>query len=174
MAYASPSIIVSDTSVLINFLRIDRIDLLADLSHDFIVTDHVADEITDHYADQRTRFEAARAAGIFQQAAVTDPAEVELFGRLAASGRLGAGECSAIALAVHQGHVLAIDDRRASNQAHRISQDLQILTTQSLMVSMIQENLLDVAQADAIKDEWANHHRFRLTIHSFADLLSSP
>ncbi len=171
MVHASPSIIVSDTSVIVNFLRIDRMDLIAGHSHDFIVTDHVADEITDHYPDQQARFAAAQTDGVIQQVSITDPAEVTLFVQLSASGRLGAGECSAIALAVHQGHVLAIDDRRALNQAQRVRRNLQVLTTQDLMVSMIRENLLDVPQADVIKEEWANNHRFRLTIGSFSELV---
>jgi len=171
MIHAGSSIIVSDTSVLVNFLRIGRMDLIARYSHDFIVTDHVVAEITDYYADQQARFATAQAAGILQQVSITEPAEVALFGNLAASGRLGAGECSAIALATHQGHILAIDDRRASSHARRLCSHLQILTTQDLMVSMIGENLLDVPQADAIKDEWANNHRFRLAIQSFADLI---
>lgn len=41
----------------------------------------------------------------------TRPAEIALFGALSASGRLGTGECSAIAVAVHRRHILAIDDR---------------------------------------------------------------
>ena len=39
---AEPAIIATDASVLINFLRIDRTDLLAGHSHDFLATDHVA------------------------------------------------------------------------------------------------------------------------------------
>ena len=58
-----PAIIVTDTSVLINFLRIDRTDLLAGHSHAFLATDHVAAEITDRYPDQQQRFAAALAAG---------------------------------------------------------------------------------------------------------------
>ncbi|WP_334127308.1 hypothetical protein [Sneathiella sp.] len=146
-------------------------DLIADHSHNFIVTDHVVAEITDHYPDQQSRFAQAQAAGILQQVSITDPAELALFAGLTASGRLGTGECSAIAFASHQGHILAIDDRRASNHARRVSRNLQILTTQDLIVSMIHESLLDVAQADAIKDEWANHHRFRIAVQSFADLI---
>ena len=44
---ASPStVVVTDASVLVNFLRIDRMDLIAGHSHAFIVTDHVADEVS--------------------------------------------------------------------------------------------------------------------------------
>lgn len=173
MVHASPSIIVSDTSVLVNFLRIDRMDLIAGHSHDFVVTDHVAGEITGHYPDQRARLAAALAVGTLRQVSVTDPAELALFGSLGASGRLGAGECSAIALAIHHGHVLAIDDRRAAKEARRLSPRLQILRTQELVVSMIRENLLDVHEADAIKETWATEHRFRFKFDSFRELLGA-
>ncbi|MEW6238151.1 MAG: hypothetical protein AB1656_22405 [Candidatus Omnitrophota bacterium] len=42
-----------DTSVLINFLRIDRADLLENHSgFSFFITDHVEQEITKRYAQQ--------------------------------------------------------------------------------------------------------------------------
>ena len=37
------------------------------------------------------------------------------------------------------------------------------------MVSMIGEGLLDIVEADTIKDEWASRHRFRLKLESFRD-----
>lgn len=171
MVHASPAIIVSDTSVLVNFLRIDRMDLIAAHSHDFIATDHVASEITDHYPDQQMRLATALAQSTLSQVSVTDPVEVALFGTLANSGRLGVGECSAIALASNRGHTLAIDDRRAANQARRVDRSLQVVGTQEIVVSMIQEGLLGVQEADAIKESWANDHRFKLVIGSFSDLL---
>ena len=175
MSRTKPLSIVLDTSVLINFLRIDRMDLLTRYSHEFIITDHVADEITNHYtnhySDQQERFTTARENGTLQPISITDPVEVESFGKLISSDRLGAGECSAIALVIHRGHILAIDDRYASEQALHASQSIQIQTTQDLMVSMIHENLLNVQQADTIKDTWAKDHRFRLRIKSFAELI---
>ena len=38
------------------------------------------------------------------------------------------------------------------------------------MVSMIGEGLLDIIEADSIKDEWAARHRFRLKLASFRDV----
>ncbi len=73
-----PAIIVTDASVLINFLRIDRTDLLAAQSHAFLATDHVAAEITDRYPDQRQRFAAAVAAGAISETRVTTPEEIRL------------------------------------------------------------------------------------------------
>ncbi len=87
--------VVTDASVLVNFLRIDRMALIAGHSHAFIVTDHVADEVSDRYPDQQQRFAAAVEAGGLSQQSVTNRAEITLFGTLSASGRLGAGECSA-------------------------------------------------------------------------------
>ena len=153
-----------------NFLRIDRMNLIAGHSHEFIVTDHVAGEVSDHYPDQQQRFAAAVEAGALAQHDVTSPAEMALFGMLSTSGRLGLGECSAIAVAVHRRHILAIDDRRATMQARGADPTLRILTTQDLMVSMIGEGLLDIVEADRIKDEWAALHRFQLKLASFRDV----
>ena len=71
--------------------------------------------------------------------------------------------------AVHRRYILAIDDRRATIQARRVDQTLRVLTTRDLMVSMIGEGLLDIIEADSIKDEWAARHRFRLKLQSFRD-----
>ena len=166
-----PAIIATDASVLINFLRIDRTDLLAGHSHAFLATDHVAAEITDRYPDQQQRFAAAVAAGAISETRVTKPEEIQLFVSLFAAGRLGAGECSAIALAIHRRYILAIDDRLATTHARRADATLRILATQGLVVSMIREGLLDVSEADRIKQEWATRHRFRLNLASFRDLV---
>ena len=166
----SGSILVSDASVLINFLRIDRMDLIAAVSYEFMVTDHIADEISEVYPEQQVRYQAALDRGAVAQVSLTDPGELELFAMLAASGRLGKGECSAIACAIHRGYALAIDDRRATREATARS-DLEIVRTQDLIVSMIKQNLLSIAEADAIKGEWEQRHRFRLTISSFAEFL---
>ena len=167
----SGSILVSDASVLINDRSIDRMDLIDVVSYEFMVTDHVADEISEVYPEQQARYQAALDRGAVAQVSLTDPDELELFAMLAASGRLGKGECSAIACAIHRAYGLAIDDRRATREATAARLDLEIVRTQDLIVSMIKQNLLSIAEADAIKGEWEQRHRFRLTISSFAELL---
>ena len=166
-----PAIIVTDASVLINFLCIDRIDLIAGHSHAFLATDHVADEISDQYPDQQRRFASALASGALTLVPVASAEELRLFASLSATERLGPGECSAIALAVQRGYTLAIDDRVARRLAHRFAPSLHVVTTQDLVVSMICQDLLDVVEADRIKQEWADRHRFRLNLDSFGDLL---
>lgn len=163
-------LIVADASVLINFLVVGRMDLVARYARCVLVTDHVAAEITSVYPEQRRRYEDALAAGAVEELRVDAEAELALFGRLAAPGRLGAGECSAIAVAVSRRHALAIDDRRAAREAKALDPALEILGTQSVMVEMIRQNLLAVTDADTLLAEWAGKHRFRLEIASFADV----
>jgi predicted nucleic acid-binding protein len=169
------SIVVADTSVLINFLKIDRMDLIGAYPRHFLATDHVADEIVDAYPEQQARYQAALAAQHLDTCSVTHPEEVALFTRLGPGHRLGAGECSAIAVALHRGLALAIDDNRAVNRALReaglAGRKLEILRTQDVIVALIRAGVLDVAAADRIKDAWANQHRFRIKAASFSDLL---
>ena len=89
MAAGQPEIIVTDASILMNFLRIDRMDLIAGHSHDFVVTDHVASEISDRYPEQQQRFGEAAGRGAISQTSITSLEELSLFGSLSASGRLG-------------------------------------------------------------------------------------
>src|SRR5713101_6551192 len=113
----TPSVVVADTSVLINFLKIDRMDLVAACPRRFHATDHVAADIADSYAEQRARYDAAVTARQLDTCAVTHPAEAALFARLGPGRRLGAGECSAIAVAINRRFALAIDDNLAVNRA---------------------------------------------------------
>ena len=167
-----PAIVVTDASVLINFLRIDRIDLIAGHSHTFLATDHVASEVSDRYPNQQRRFASALDSGALTLIPVAVTDELRLFTSLSATGRLGAGECSAIAVAVQRGYTLAIDDRVANRLARRFAPSLHIVTTQDLVVSMIRQHLLDIEEADRMKHEWSARHRFTLKLNIFQSLLS--
>lgn len=164
-------ILVSDTSVLINFLKIDRMDLIRDVSFQFIATEHVADEITQNYSKQFERFRDAVALGVVEEITLDTTDELVLYARLTQTGRIGLGECSAISYASTRGCVLAIDDRRATREATKVDADLEILRTEDLVVLMIQETLLTVVQADLIKREWEADHRFALKFGSFQELI---
>lgn len=165
------TIVITDTSVLINFLVLDRAELLARLpDHRFVVTDHVRAEVTAHYQEQLQRLEEAFAAGTLQEIQVTDLEEVRLFAQLTATG-LGIGECSAVAVAAHRKLSLAIDDKRAIKKVKALRLGLSILSTESLVVSLIQHGVLSIAEADDMKDAWQRDHRFRLAFDSFAERL---
>jgi predicted nucleic acid-binding protein len=168
-------IVVADTSVLINFLKIDRMDLVGCYPGRLLATDHVQSELADDYPEPRARYEAAVAGGLLDTCSVTDPAEVSLFGRLWPGVRLGAGECSAIAVALSRGYAIAIDDSRAIKialrEAELAGKKLIVLRTQDIVVALIRASALTVDEADGVKAEWEQRHRFRLKVHSFKDLL---
>ncbi len=165
--------VMVDTSVLINFLKVDRMDLLGRHPRHFVATDHVEAEIEDN--EQRARYAAAVAAGHLETCTVTDPKEVALYMRLGPGQRLGAGECSAIAVALNRHHAIAMDDIKAVNRALReaglSAVKLEIMRTPDVMVTLIRTGILNVAEADSIKDAWEQQHRFRIKAGSFRDIL---
>lgn len=73
MREGQPEIIVMDASVLMNFLCIDRMDLIAVYSHGIVDMDHVSDEISDQYNDQKRRISMAIDAGVFRKRASPPP-----------------------------------------------------------------------------------------------------
>ena len=160
---------------MINFLKIDRMDLIGRYPGRLLATDHVQSELADDYPEQRSRYEAAVTGGLLDTCSVTDPAEVSLFGRLGPGVRLGAGECSAIAVALSRGFAIAIDDNRAIKialrEAELAGKRLIVLRTQEIVVALIRASALTVEEADRVKAEWEQRHRFRLKVRSFKDLL---
>lgn len=163
--------LILDASVLINFLTIDRIDLLQHLpGHHFVITAHVASEIT--YPDQTQRLATAMQAGALQLLPAGGHAELATFARLTAT--LGVGESAAIAAAQHRSMLVAVEDRAARRTAESLVGKANVLGTADLVVRGIQAGVITVAEADAIKGAWETKHRFSLNqFQSFGDLLSS-
>lgn len=160
--------VVLDTSVLINIIVVDRLDLPgSDPGHHFVITEHVREEITDEFPMEKARLERAISKGQIQQTRVDHPEELVLFAELLSEGRLGIGECSAMALAHHRDALLGMDDRRASLEAK--NRGISVLGTQDLMIDWIRKSLLTVETADEIKRAWETEHRFRLPFHSFRE-----
>jgi hypothetical protein len=48
---------------------------------------------------------------------------------------------------------------------------LVVLRTQEIMVALIRASVLMVEEADQVKADWEQNHRFRLKARSFRDLL---
>jgi predicted nucleic acid-binding protein len=162
--------VVLDTSVLINFAKVGRLDLLgAHPSYSFVVTDHVRSEISEHYSEQFKAVDAAIKQGILRELAVNRPEELTDFGKLTTLRTLGIGECSAISVAKNRSLPLAIDDNQARKKAKRFHARLVLLSTEELVVSMIQESVLTIEEADRIKLDWEANHRFKLVFGSFSE-----
>ena len=164
--------VLLDTSVLINFLAIDRIDLLAHHpQYRFFVTEHVRKEVTIHYEDQLSRLEAALREEALEETRVESIEELALFAQLTTNPRLGLGECAAIAAAITRTQPLAIDDIAARKAALKRAPGLAVINTQAIIVSLIHAGGLTVQEADTMKDMWAREYSFQLKIASFADIL---
>ena len=164
--------VLLDTSVLINFVRINRLDLLRDHSaYEYFVTNHVRDEVLEHFREQYEAVDAAVKSGVLTELCVDAAGELADFGKLVSMKNLGMGECSAIAVAKHRRFVLGIDDVTARKMARRFHADLKFTSTQEVMVALIRENVLSVEEADHIKEDWEKNHRFRLRFSSFGEKL---
>ena len=162
---------VSDTSVLINFLAVDRVDLLV-REHQVLITNHVRREVTLYYSEELARLEEALNSGQLTEIVVATKEELETFANLIGSPkRLGAGECAAIAAAIHRNVPIAIDDRVAIRHLQNQYPTCKVETTQSLIVRLIRAGAISIGIADDLKSEWENKFRFRLKVSSFAELL---
>jgi predicted nucleic acid-binding protein len=172
MATDGRSKAIIETSVLVNFLKIGRTDLLAKHpTYRFVVPDLVRNEVTRHYAVQLARLDAAIAAGELlpdNSAASTDPAELAVFAAMS-TVKIGDGERAAIAAAAIRGLPLAMDDQRAWKRSASFSAAVPREDTVSIVVSLIKASVLSVADADIIKADWQANHKFALTFGSFAE-----
>lgn len=162
--------LVFDTSVLVNFLVIDRLDLLATAADHRWVTDHVLGEVTADYPVQLARYQRALESGLLEATDVTGLCELSAFAQLLEGRVLGVGECSAIALAGCRQLALALDDKRARARARATFPEVSILGTQEVMLRAIACGAITVEEADSIKVNWEINHRFRLRFGSFGEL----
>lgn len=165
-----PGDVLLDASVLINFLAVDRVDLLHEQPGlRFLVTGHVDAEVTVRNPRRIARYQSALSAGHLHPTVVDTIEELSVFADL--SRALGEGESAAIAAAGVRGLPLAIDDRAAAKRARSVFPALRVVGTRELMVRAIRCGLLSVEEADAIKAEWEARHRFRIPCETFRELL---
>ncbi len=160
--------IVLDASVLLNFVKIRRIELLGQLDTSVVLLDQVLDEVIRR--EQREAVEGAVKTGILDLQSVRNPVEVTLFASLRADGRLGAGECAVLAVALTRNWVAGLQDRRARVEGQRRREDLVLCQTEDLVLKLIRSGYLTLSEADGFLVEWAAKHRFKSRLTSFRDL----
>lgn len=164
--------VIIDASVLLNFLKIDRIDLLAGHpAYRFVVVDLVKNEVTKR--GQSVRLDAAIQAGALlpdRPPETIDQAELSTFAAMSAL-KLGNGDKAVIAAAKVRGLTLAMDDKDAWRLGSAFCVGIPREDTVSIVVSLIKAAILTVSEADAIKADWEANHRFRLKFASFGELV---
>ncbi len=167
----SPKPIVLDASVLLNFVKIGRIQLLENIGSSIVLPDQVFYEV--RRPEHREAVEDAVASGIFDLQSVQDSEEVALYVHLRAGGRLGAGECAVLAVASRRRWIAGLQDQRARHEGRRLDNDLELCQTEDLVLKLIQTDHLTLDEADRPLIEWGTKHRFRSRLTSFRDLLST-
>lgn len=168
---ADPSqarVVLTDTSILINFLHVERLDLLGKLpGYEFQVPDHVVEEILD--PKLRERLEAGLQSGGLTVLSIIDLEEIEAYANFHRT--LGQGEAACLAVAVRRGYFVGSDDRGAFRRAAAEGLGKErILTTPDLIVLAIRAGVASVEEAD----EWKvtlEANRFRMRFSSFREIL---
>jgi len=161
-------IVVTDANVLINLMHVARLGLLGGLpGHQFVVPDHVRDEITN--SDHRSALEAAIDAGMVKLESITDLDVLVTFAELIA--HIGRGEAACIAIAAKRGWSIASDEkRRFRREAEaRVGRE-RIFGTVEVFVLAIEAGLITVEQADADKLVLESR-KFKVSFASFRELV---
>lgn len=164
MLIQAPAIVV-DTSVLLNFVRIERVDLLECLKTRPLMPADVLAEVTR--PAHRMAVDQAVATGVLVVETISAFPEVALFADLARSGRLGPGERATIAVALVRGITAAIQDRPAHAELRRRDKQASIVTTEDIVRHAIHAGVIAVSAADALLVEWRARHRFASRLATF-------
>lgn len=173
MVDSSPSrVVVTDASVLINLMHVDRLDLLGALAgYDFVVPPEVEAEVTVPAQAQALArgFGAGHIGRIrFSDA---DTTELEVYAELVQV--IGKGEAACLALAQIRGWYVASDERRRFLRLarERIGEG-RVLNTPGIFVLAIRAGLLTVEDADQDKGV-LERYRFKMRFASFRDVLGT-
>ena len=161
-------LVVADSSFLINFLAIDRMDILSRLPKFRVhLVNHVRAEI--RYESQRSRLQAAMEAGGVIEIEITDPGEILLYDELRKF--LGDGESASLAVAVSRRWVIAADEKGRFRRElfSRLGEDY-LLDTLGALVTAIRADVITVAHAEALRTQ-LQEHRFQLDPTPFDQLL---
>lgn len=157
-----------DASVLINFLIIERCDLLGALPrHQFHVLGRVQAEVTR--SRQREVLSEALTAELVKTAPPPRPTELLLARRH--EQVMGRGEAACLAAAECRDWLFACDElRRVRRIAVERIGDGRIVTTAGILVRAVRARIITIPEADEIKSV-LEKNRFRMDFESFADCL---
>jgi hypothetical protein len=161
-------LVVVDSSFLINFLVLDRMDILGGLPQfRFHVVNHVCAEI--RYEDQRGRLQAALESGIVTEIEITDPGRDPAVRRVPSVPR-GWGVCL-LAVAVSRRWVISADEKgRFRRELFERLGENYLLDTAGALVTAIKAGVITVEQAEAIRGR-LRENRFEMDPRPFDELM---
>ena len=160
---------MADSSLLINFLAVDRMDILRRLPQfRFHVVNHVRAEI--RHESQRARLQAATEGNGVTEIEITDPGEILLYDEFRRF--LGDGESASLAVAVSRRWVIAADEKgRFRRELFGRLGENYLLDTLGALLTAIRAEVITVAEAEALRTQ-LREHRFEMDPTPFDELLS--
>jgi predicted nucleic acid-binding protein len=160
-----PPLLIADSSTLLNFLVVERMDLMLGLGYSL----HVVDAVVHEIKSEKTLLDRLIAEGALTRVVLVGPQITETVASFTLCG-LGAGEALSYAAAIELSCAIAIDDKRAVKRAAAMAGHLPVLTTADIVVAAIKQDRIKLREADALKTAWETKHKFRLRFPSFAAL----
>jgi predicted nucleic acid-binding protein len=164
------TIVLADTSVLVNLAIVDRLELLGALQgFRFRVPEEVVAEV--RRPEQRALVNRALRAGHLGRIQLTGIVALDHFRQLRHELGLGRGEAACLALAQAHGWLVACDEKRVfRREARRLLGKGRILNTPGLFFLGIRQQYWTASEADQAK-EILERNRFRMRFGSFEDLM---
>lgn len=159
----------TDACILINLLRVHRLDLLGAVPpYVFHAPAEALGEVT--YPAQQAELKEALDRGWIRETHLEENTELQIFAR--ANEQLGSGESACLALAQARTWILGTDDSKGAKWKKVISAPgIQVLNTPGILLLAIRQGVLTVEQADEIKT-LLEASRFRMGFASFRDLVN--
>ncbi len=141
--------VATDTSLLLNFLRIERTNILGALpGFRFYVLNHVVNEVIQE--PHASRLQTALNQGDVVEFELTDLEAIADYDGLRAN--LGDGEAATIAAAGHLQWVIGIDEKgRAKREAIARVGEQNLLDTPGILVHSVRVGLLTLDEAEQIR-----------------------
>jgi predicted nucleic acid-binding protein len=168
MNLTAPIVVALDSNVIINFNHAKALGVLAKLpGFSFVAPEEVQNEMMKEKS--RDGFALAEARGWLSVVSLDEIEEQRW--NLEAKLLIQKGEAACLALARSRGYHVACDERRKYD---RLAVDWigreRMLNTVGLVVLMIREGLLSVAEADGYLEIW-KESRFAVRFRSFQELV---
>lgn len=162
------SIVVTDTSVLINLAHTGHLWLLGSTpGYRFLVPEEVFAEVQD--PAQKDMVDSAISDGFLERTTIRTAEELAVYADLTLI--LGSGESACLALASNRGWLIACDERRVFlREARARIGEHRLINTPGLYVLWIRCQLISVEEADEAKAVLETH-RFRMRFGSFQELV---
>jgi predicted nucleic acid-binding protein len=155
--------VAGDACYLINFLAVDRVDLLARRT-DYRIHLPLEVDAEIQRPEQRSRLLAAIDDGQLHLVELIEIPELTEFTALLRE-LIGKGEAACLAIAVARGWTVASDERRRFGRlARERLPDRPLITTRATVIEAVGLGHLTVDEAFAIQDALAAEHHFRMNL----------